>query len=114
MQKTREGAGSSHLLDGRSAAELIASAGYEAPDVIGLDEIEASRLGVVAGVIVCVAPDDYGKHGPIYSNPIRSLTELIQATRILRKESLWALIEKRLSLRLKVLYRPLSECISPG
>ena len=69
-QKARGGAGSSHRLDGRSAAELIASADHGASDVVGLDELEASRLGVKAGLTVCVAPDDYGTHSPNNSNNI--------------------------------------------
>lgn len=51
-------------LSGVTAAHKIVSAPHEPYDIVGLDTIEASRLGVALGDTVQVAPDDYGKSTP--------------------------------------------------
>ncbi|KDQ64297.1 hypothetical protein JAAARDRAFT_144871 [Jaapia argillacea MUCL 33604] len=48
-------------ITGEKAAEIVTSSPFEDPSVVGFDTIEATRLGLVQGNEVSVAPDDSGK-----------------------------------------------------
>lgn len=47
-------------ISGDEAAQLISSSAYESYNVVGFDDIEGKRLGVQAGKLVAVAPEDSG------------------------------------------------------
>jgi len=54
----------STVLSGIEAAKKITSSTHESYDVVGFDATEASRLGVSAGGIVQIAPEDTGRNYP--------------------------------------------------
>ncbi|KAJ7720803.1 hypothetical protein B0H16DRAFT_1896741 [Mycena metata] len=51
-------------LSGADAAARIAAASFEPYTTVGFDEREAARLGLKAGSVVSVAPDDTGRDFP--------------------------------------------------
>jgi len=53
------------LISGTDAAKLIASSSYEPYDVVGFDQTEAKRLGLVAGQMVSMIPDDTGNNASV-------------------------------------------------
>jgi glutathione S-transferase len=63
-QKKAGGSAATSEMSGDQAAGLIGSSTYEPYNVVGFDEIEAKRLGVLARQLVAIAPDDSGRKHP--------------------------------------------------
>ncbi|KAF9483926.1 hypothetical protein BDN70DRAFT_873039 [Pholiota conissans] len=64
LKTKKDSQGAPSTLSGKAAADKIFASTYESYERVGFDETEASRLGVSAGEMVQIAPEDTGRGYP--------------------------------------------------